>query len=57
MKFDKKLPIKVILIVNPQRVQYYAYLLEQPRPKTFPENWDSKATSVGTLLVYLETTA
>ena len=25
--------------------------------KTFPENWDSKAPSVGTLLVYLETTA
>ena len=25
--------------------------------KTFPENWDSKATSVGTLLAYLETTA
>ena len=26
-------------------------------PKTFPENWDSKARSVGTLLAYLETTA
>ena len=26
-------------------------------PKTFPENWDSKAPSVGTLLAYLETTA
>ena len=25
--------------------------------KTFPENWDSKAPSVGTLLAYLETTA
>ena len=25
--------------------------------KTFTENWDSKAPSVGTLLVYLETTA
>jgi hypothetical protein len=23
--------------------------------KTFPENWDSKAPSVGTLLAYLET--
>ena len=27
-------------------------------PKTFTENWDSKATSVGTLLAYLvDTTA
>ena len=26
-------------------------------PKTSPENWDSKAPSVGTLLAYLETTA
>jgi hypothetical protein len=25
--------------------------------KTFPENWDSKAPSVGTLLAYLETKA
>ena len=25
--------------------------------KTFTENWDSKAPSVGTLLAYLETTA
>ena len=25
--------------------------------KTFPENWDSKAPSIGTLLVYVETTA
>ena len=25
--------------------------------KTFPENWDSKAPSVGTLLAYLETMA
>ena len=25
--------------------------------KTFPENWDSKAPSVGTLLAYLGTTA
>ena len=25
--------------------------------KTFQENWDSKAPSVGTLLAYLETTA
>ena len=25
--------------------------------KTFPENWDSNAPSVGTLLAYLETTA
>ena len=25
--------------------------------KTFPENWDSKATSGGTLLAYLETMA
>ena len=25
--------------------------------KTFPENWDSKAPSIGTLLAYLETTA
>ena len=26
-------------------------------PKTFPENWDSKAPSVGTLFANLETTA
>ena len=26
-------------------------------PKTFTENWDSKAPSVGTLLAYFETTA
>ena len=26
-------------------------------PKTFPENWDSKAPSVETLLAFLETTA
>ena len=25
--------------------------------KTFTENWDSKAPSVGTILAYLETTA
>ena len=25
--------------------------------KTFPENWDSKAPSIGTLLAYVETTA
>ena len=25
--------------------------------KTFPENWESKAPSVGTLLAYLKTTA
>jgi hypothetical protein len=25
------------------------------KSKTFPESWDSKATSVGTLLAYLET--
>ena len=29
----------------------------KPAPKTFTENWDSKAPSVGTLLAYLETTA
>ena len=30
---------------------------ERNSAKTFPENWDSKALSVGTLLAYLETTA
>ena len=32
-------------------------VLETLRPKTFTENWDSKAPSVGTLLALLETTA
>ena len=36
-------------------------LNKKPMPigkiKTFTENWDSKAPSVGTLLAYLETTA
>ena len=34
-------------------IQNYQIILT----KTFPENWDSKAPSVGTLLAYLETTA
>ena len=31
--------------------------LHYPVIKTFPENWDSKAPSVGTLLAYLKTTS
>ena len=36
-------------------VQYVAKKVAAPI--SFSENWDSKAPSVGTLLVYLETTA
>ena len=32
------------------------WIFLQVRCKTFPENWDSKVPSVGTLLAYLETT-
>ena len=31
--------------------------LNDRKHKTFPENWDSKAPSIGTFLAYVETTA
>ena len=36
---------------------FWNSLIQVAQSKTFPENWDSKAPSVGTLLAYLETTA
>ena len=41
---------------NNSNHQIYQYFLIV-KSKTFPENWDSKVPSVGTLFAYLETTA
>ena len=42
---------------NLQTLQINGMWINHNNIKTFPENWDSKAPSVGTLLAYLETTA
>ena len=38
-------------------MQIVGQTMELDKTKTFPENWDSKAPSVGTLLAHFETTA
>ena len=52
-----------LLPINLNQVQFFmpvqscSFLFIMELTKTFPENWDSKASSVGTLLAYLKTTA
>ena len=36
---------------------YYINVMTEVMIKTFLENWDSKASSIGTLFAYVETTA